>query len=467
MMKSIPWFAALCLLYPLAAAGMMAVLAGEVLAQPPAAEWKIGLAQVKITPEQPIFMSGYASRTKPFERVEADLWAKALYLEDGRGGRAVVITTDLLGFPASIADPMCERIREKTGLRREQVLINSAHIHSGPMIGADDAARDNVPADEARKVAEYTRKLVDKIVDLAAQSVSRPEPARLSMAGGVVDFPMNRRQWTPNGVVLGANPRGFADRSVPVLRVEGADGKVKAALFGAGVHNTTLRGNSYEICGDYAGFAQAFVQEQLPGVQAMFMLGCAGDADPYPHGTMALAKAHGLTLGKEVCRVLAGKTEPVRGPLRVAFERVELPLQKPPAREELEKQAAGRGTTAWVAKQMLERLNAGQKLPEHYATPLAVWQFGEDLTLVALSGEVVSDYIPLIEKAVGPLRLWVTAYNNDVYGYLPSSRVISEGGYECRGLYAGGIGYFATAAQDVQVNQVRELARKVGRKVPE
>ncbi len=35
-------------------------------------EWKVGLAQVKITPERPVLMSGYAGRTKPFEKVAAD-----------------------------------------------------------------------------------------------------------------------------------------------------------------------------------------------------------------------------------------------------------------------------------------------------------------------------------------------------------------------------------------------------------
>ncbi len=50
-------------------------------------EWKVGLAQVKITPEQPVPMSGYAGRTKPFEKVAADLYVKALVLEDRDGQR--------------------------------------------------------------------------------------------------------------------------------------------------------------------------------------------------------------------------------------------------------------------------------------------------------------------------------------------------------------------------------------------
>jgi hypothetical protein len=92
-----------------------------------------------------------------------------------------------------------------------------------------------------------------------------------------------------------------------------------------------------------------------------------------------------------------------------------------------------------------------------------VWQFGKDLTLVGLPGEVVVDYARLIEDTVGPLKLWLSAYCNDVMGYVPSARVLREGGYETRGLYEGGIGYFAPEVQDALVNQVRELAAAAGR----
>ena len=50
-------------------------------------EWKVGLASVKITPERPVPMSGYAGRDKPFEKVAADLYVKAMVLEDDKGQR--------------------------------------------------------------------------------------------------------------------------------------------------------------------------------------------------------------------------------------------------------------------------------------------------------------------------------------------------------------------------------------------
>ena len=182
---------------------------------------------------------------------------------------------------------------------------------------------------------------------------------------------------------------------------------------------------------------------------------------------MDLARKHGDALGQEVCRVTSGKLVPVRGPLTTAFDRIDLPLQPAPPREELQKLAADRRSPrTWGAKEMLARLDRGEKLPDHYTCPVTVWQFGTDLTVVGLSGEVVVDYVTDLEKVLGPNRLWVAAYCNDVFGYLPSARVLREGGYETRGLYSGGAGFFDPRAEEVLVQKVRELARKAGRKLP-
>src|SRR5262249_14356069 len=160
--------------------------------------------------------------------------------------------------------------------------------------------------------------------------------------------------------------------------------------------------------------------EKFPGVQAMFVLGCAGDANPYPRGTMEQTRQHGAILAEEVGRVLGGKLRPVSGPLKIAFGLADVPLQASRSREELQKQAADkRSARRFGAVQLLALLDRGEKVPTHYPCPLTVWQFGRDLTLVGLSGEVVVDYVPMLEKALGPNQLWVAAYCNDVFGYLP------------------------------------------------
>ncbi len=85
----------------------LSLTAGSLSAAEP--EYSVGLAEVKITPERPVHLAGYASRNHPFEKVTTDLYAKALSLEDRDRHLAVMVTTDLIGLTAAVAEPVCER----------------------------------------------------------------------------------------------------------------------------------------------------------------------------------------------------------------------------------------------------------------------------------------------------------------------------------------------------------------------
>ena len=426
--------------------------------------YRIGLASTRITPEEPVRLSGYASRDKPSTGVAHDLYAKAMVIEDSTGHRGVLITTDLIGFPAAIAEPICSMIAEACDLSREQILLNSSHTHTGPSLALEPDFH-NYPPEHAAATVRYTRGLQKKLVAIVSEAIEELEPGRLSRGVGVATFVMNRREFTEErGVILGVNPRGLVDRSVPLLRVDSPDGRLRAVLFGTACHNTTLGGRDYQISGDFAGYSQARVEKDLPGVQAMFMQGCGGDANPFPRGSEEISRIHGQTLGTEVLRILKTDLTPVEGPLRTLLRSVELPLQTPPSREQLDAmEKRGGGWRRYNAKTMREYLDEGKQLPQSYSTPVAVWQFGDDLTLVGLPGEVVVDYVRGIEAAIGRHRLWVSAYCNDVFGYIPSADTLENGGYETRGLYYGGIGLFAPEVEKTLVEFVGQLAREAGR----
>jgi hypothetical protein len=424
-------------------------------------KWKVGVAATRITPTEPVRLAGYASRTEPSQGVALDLFAKALAIQDANGNKAVIVTTDLIGLRQSIVEPLCLRITQETGLAREQILFNSSHTHTGPALSLDGTDFD-FPKEHSDATARYTQMLIKQLAELVATSLKQFEPARLTRGVGVAGFVMNRREFTDEGVILGFNPRGHADRSVPVLRIDGADGKLRAVLFGAACHNTTLTGRDFLISADFAGYAQREIERQRPGVQAMFMQGCAGDANPHPRGNEAISQKHGSDLATEVLRILDSELEPIRGTLQIAHEDVNLPLRSGLTSADIEQIRQGRGGwRSFMADKMIETLDQDGRLPTHYSTPIAVWQFGGDLTLVALSGEVVVDYVSLLENALGPRRLWIAAYCNDVYGYLPSARVLVEGGYETRGLYYGSVGLFTPETQTVLVEHVRRLAEKI------
>lgn len=421
--------------------------------------WQVGLARESILPTEPMPLAGYFDRQGMWTEFTSDLNAKAMAVQDAAGNQAVLLTAEICGFTADLAEAICAKIQQRLGLGRASILLNGSHTHSAPL---SMGPKFPMPHPDDGTVERYFQQVVDKISGLAEAAFANMSPARLSWGSGVADFVINRRVFTENGVILGANPRGLCDRTVPVLRVDGADGRMRAVVFGAACHNVTNPYDSLAIDGDYAGHAQAFIEQNLPGVQSMFVIGCAGDARPHPRGGNDLARRHGQSLGTEVLRVLCEELSPVSGPLRCALEYVDLTLQDVP-REAIEKlRDEGIDYYEHFAKGALAILDRGERLPDVYRAPFAMWQFGEDLTVVAMCGEVVVDYVPLIEQAIGPLRLWIAGYCNDVFGYLPSVKVLAEGGYETRGLYTG-IGLFAEDVQKQTIQAVERLARQVNR----
>ncbi len=281
---------------------------------------------------------------------------------------------------------------------------------------------------------------------------------------------MNRREPTATGIKLGKNPTGPTDESVPILRVGDSSGKPLAVVFGYACHNTTLRPDMMSIDPDFAGYAQDRVEADNPGATALFVTGCAGDADPHPFGTVAMARDHGEELGAAVKLVLDHPSwlAPVAGPIRTAYAETTLHFAGPTDRASYEKLLndpnSGRKQHA---KRMIEAIDQGKPIRKdypHYAVQAVA--LGDRLTLLALSCEVVVDYAIRLQKELGGERraLWVAAYANDVIGYIPSVRVLKEGGYEAGEAYYYGGTWPAPLAEDVEaivINAAREVVKQV------
>ena len=443
--------------------GLGALSCFALLPAAPRAEWKAGIATVDITPTEPIWMAGYAARKHPSEGVAQPLHAKALALEDMRGNRCVIITSDLLGFPRAVSEPIADKIRQLHGLRRDQVLFTSSHSHSGPVIRESLISMYPLDAAQAAAIRAYTDRLQTLVADAVAAALKDLAPAQLSLGRGRAEFGINRRLMKDNRYTIDVNPEGPVDHDVPVLRVTGADGRLRAVLFSYACHNTTLGADNYRLHGDYAGVAQEELERTYPGVVALFFLGCGADANPNPRGTMELVGAHGHSLAQAVQETLSKPMRPVRGPLRTAFDRVDLPFATPPSREQL--QARLQNPDIYVqrhARSLLEELDRNGQLRSTYPYPISVVRLGKDLTLVALAGEVVVDYtLRLRRELKPPEKLWVAGYSNDVFAYIASKRVLAEGGYEADTsmIYYGQTGPWDPAVEDIIVGKVLQMVK--------
>ncbi len=424
--------------------------------------WKAGLARIAITPRGSLWMAGYAARTKPSEGTLQPLYAKALALEDRAGKRCVWVTSDLLGFPRAVASNIAERVQKQYQIPRECLILNSSHTHCGPVLESMLAVAYDMNEEQWSAVKAYTQDLEDKVVAVIGAALKDLRPARLSFGHSEANFCANRRVKTEKGYVGGVNPAGPVDRTVPVLRVDGKKGKLRGLVFGYACHNTTLGDHFYQFNGDYAGFAQERLEERHPGAVALFVEGCGADANPAPRGTVDLARKYGEILAEAVDHALTRPLKPVRGPLKTAWELVPLSFAAPPTPDELQKRLQDKSVYVQRhARLMLSILDRDGRLPTEYPYPVQVWQFARDLTLIPMAGEVVVDYDLRLKKELGPDRVWVAGYSNDVFAYIPSLRVLQEGGYEGGDamIYYGQPGSFAPSVEEMIVSKIHELVK--------
>ncbi len=355
-------------------------------------QWRAGVATVKITPDQPMYMAGYAARKEQAEGTEQDLFAKALAIEDDRGHRAVLLTMDLIGVSDALRSVVADRVQTQHGIDPPSLLMNASHTHCGPAYTRDDAHA-------------YFEWLGSALVDVVGQALADLQPAVLSYSHARCGFAMNRRTPTDRGYRNHPNPDGLVDHSVPVLSVSDPDGQRRAVVFGYACHTTTM--GFLRWLGDYAGYAQEYLEQDHPGVTALFLAGCGADQNPYPRSQLKYAQYHGRALATAVEAALEiGQTTPrhqheLQGPLHAVLETVDLSFTDP------------------------ERSD--------HAYPVQVLRFGDNLTLVALGNEVVVDYALRLKQELGHsdgTAIWVAGYSNAYPGYIPSQRVLLEGGYE-------------------------------------
>jgi len=407
--------------------------------------WKAAAASAVITPDEPVWMGGYAARRGPSEGVLEDIHAKVLALEDETGGRFAILTLDLIGVPRELRARVARDAAERLDLAPERLLVNASHTHCGPMVrvyrplggGDPHAVYGRIPEDEERQRVEQTLAYQQFVArtsgELLEKCFAELRPASLSWSHARCGFAMNRRTPTESGGWRNApNPDAPVDHEVPVLQVRGADDELRAVLFGYACHATTQ--SIMQINGDWPGRAQSLFEEEHPGTVALFLNGASGDQNPYPRRFPAYLERHGRSMATAIEAALEARPRPVTSPIRAALDHCEIGYRLPSRREVERKAKSDDRYDARHGRFLLEAWEANGSLPTHYPVPVQVVRFGDSLTLVAMGGEVVVDYALRLKRELGEKAggapVWFAGYSNDVMGYIPSRRVLEEGGYE-------------------------------------
>ncbi len=442
------------------------ILFARVCAAADEPAWKAGVAKVPITPQQPMWLSGYAARTHPADGKLQDLYAKALVLEDSKGNLGLLVTMDLVGISREVSQSLRKEIGRRWHVPESNILLAVSHTHSGPVVEGNLASMYALDPNQVRLVENYRKELEANILRVVQEALDHRKPAQLAWGIGKTDFAVNRRNNKEADVPSlrreGAL-RGPTDPDVPVLAVYTAENRLLAVAFGYACHATVLDG--YAWSSDYPGAAQAAVEAAHPGSVALFWAGCGADQNPLPRRQVAFVEEYGKKLAAAVELVLAGKLPRLSPELATTAMEVDLPFGVLPTREQIvaDTHSTNRYTSS-RAKLLLKQLERDGTLSQTYPYPIEVWRLGKALTWVGLGGEVVVDYALRLKKELGPGPVWVTAYCNDVMAYIPSRRVLDEGGYEGGGamVYYGLPAPWGLRVEATIIEAVHRQARKIG-----
>lgn len=438
-----------------------ALMAAFLIGSPaPAQEQQVGVAQVDITPEEPIRLMGYGNRSEPATEIAQRLRAKALAVGGAEApGPFVFVAVDNCIVPGGLVEELARRLNDRAGLPRERLMVCATHTHNAPSLSDSIPFIFPVPVpdDQQAAIDRYTRKLADQLEAVALAALADRKPGRLAWGQGEVGIAANRRAMKDGKYVgFGVNPDGPTERIMPVLSVTAPDGSLRAVMLNVACHCTTLTGESNVVSGDWAGFAQLAIERAHPGAVALVTIGCGADANPEPRGNEQHARDHGETVAREVKRVLGGKLAPLDGPITSRLSRFTLPLATPPTREQWTERAKAPGAVGRHAAHWLGLLDAGEAIPTTVPYVVQSLTFGDDLAMVFLAGEVVVDYAKRLRAEGNGAKLWITAYANDVPCYIASKRILGEGGYEAEHsmIFYGRPGPLAPEVEDTLIQGV-------------
>ncbi len=422
----------------------------------------VGVAKVDITPDYPVRLHGYNSRQGPAVGVQQRLFAKALAIGTDAEGASVLISLDNLGVTNAIGTEIGVRLA-RVGMKREHLAITASHTHSAPCLKgvAPHIFGRDLPANEQAAIDRYTQELTDKLEKVALAALADRRAASLAWGQGRCEFAINRRVIRPDGTVaFGENGTGPVDHSVPVLIAKDDSDTPRAIVVGYACHCTTLDPKENVISGDWAGYAQEAIEKEFPSAIALTIIGCGADANPIGRTSLDKAKEHGASLAKEAARIVReGPLQPLRVAPDGRSRTIELPFDTLPTRDQLEKLKVAGGAPGHNASKMIERLDQSGALSPSLRYQVQTWRFGEDLVMVFLAGEVVVDYATRLKGELDARRIWVVAYANDAPCYVPSERVLREGGYEAAGamVYYAHPTRLAPGVEDRIISAVREL----------
>lgn len=432
-----------------------------------------------MTPDKPIFMHGFGARTNKSTGVHDPLYVKAAMLMANK--TLLVVTIDALGSDRAFVLGVKEALRERFGLASEDVLLNFSHTHHSVFLTGPDVrwrrggysidqerwADDDNELDFSADVSfyEFVR---DLIVEMTDECFQRLEAGELRLSKDTSEFAVSRRRPEGKGVAWKPYYEGEIDKELLVLTIVDRSGALRAVLYNFGCHTTAMGPDNLQMSNDFAGQTSKRIEVSYPGVVALFLQGFAGELKPrrgaegdkFISMTVQQMEQAGEELAEEVMAIIDKRP----------FVRIECEfasrMADPQLRTELtdpavyEAMAADPAYNSFYRSAAARTRRAIQDDTVKTAIPhyIVVWQLDKQTHVVAMEGEVSTEYALKIKQMFGSGQTLTLGYTNGVFCYIPTRKMIGEGGYEATcNFFFTMRGPFLPEIEDVILSEIDEL----------
>jgi neutral ceramidase len=442
---------------------------------------KFAIAKQSITPDTPVFLAGFGTRDRKSEGVLDEIFVKVAWLESM--DPLVVITLDALGGDRSFVIGIKEALREINGLKTEQVLINFSHTHcsvfltgeaqegrrGGYSLGQEQWPEKDEDIDYTEDI-RYYRFIRDTIVGLVQQCSENLTEGTLDLLKGISNAGISRRLLTEEGLMFKPNFQAETDQDLFVLQLLDSQGELKGLLFSYGCHPTCMGPN--KISAEFVGQACTELEASFPDSIAIFLQGCGADIKPlktvigdrFKSCSIEEMREAGVELAEDVKRTMSEcEALQLSGSIRTAEVEVRLFTEPWGLTEMLAIVEDGTKTDyrRRAARRTVDAIYEGsvrQVLP----FTITVWGLGDGFRMIALEGEVPSDYAIQIKKMFSTMNVMVLGYSNGVSTYIPTRRILKEGGYEAEAFVLHGFrGPFVPENEWILLGAVKEAEERL------
>lgn len=417
------------------------------------------VSRVDITPVMAVYMDGYGARNGLSRGVHDSIYVNSMLLKDN-GHSLLIISIDILSIKREKADEIKQKITEKYGLPEQNILIHAIHVHSGPGLAAK-LIRGCV-----REYVDFFDEQVMKSVDMCFKNM---KTGTLYYGEGETYIGMSRRQRAGDEVRLAPAPDVPVDRKLGVAAVKDENGKIAAVIFNCACHPATMGGDNYLISAEFPGMARKAIEEKYPGAISLFIQGACGDINPavisrgteYRQAYFSDVEFLGMILANDVSHVIRYGLKKVEPSFDFHLRSLTLPIGEYRMDCFRKMSESGQEYQQKYGKYMLEKIEKGEEMKE-VKYNLGIIRLASNLKIITLEGEVCNEFGVWIREFDPTVNMMIAGYSNGHKSYLPTKRILEEGGYEATVTYcwAEYPGPYADNVQDIVLNAVKEESFK-------